>query len=144
MRTRKRDTAEAMPLTTSAKIGQEKDICKVLAYFEYNLASSLDCSKACNVLRNSVTWYISKLEELNLLRFVCKRPDNTTGYMSKHYSADRRLWKRNVPQQLDLFDVPNVGKVMKDLAHAPIRDARSGECNIMALYQKRKEGHNGK
>lgn len=83
MRTRKRDTAEAMPLTTSAKIGQEKDLCKVLTYFRY----------------------------------------------------------KNVPQRLDLFN--NEPCTIGDLSHAPIRDARSGECNIMALYQKRKEGHNG-
>lgn len=38
--------------------------------------------------------------------------------------------------------VPSIGYVLQDLTHAPIKDARSGEYNIMALLQKRKEAQN--
>jgi len=109
MRTRKRNTAEAMPLTTAAKVGKEKGLCKVLAYFRYKVGTSLDAALDLGILRNSITWYIDELEKMNMLQAVCRRADKTTGFMAKHYSADRSLWKRNVPQELDLFDVPNVG-----------------------------------
>lgn len=139
MRTRKRNTAEAMPLTADAKVGQEKDICKILSYFRYKVGTSLDAALDLGILRNSITWYIDELEKMNMLQAVCRRADKTTGFMAKHYSADRSLWKRNVPQELDLFDVPNVGSVMREHADGTAKDARSGECNIVAMYQKRKE-----
>lgn len=142
--------AAATPCATtapdaSAKVGNEKDLCKVFDYFRYKVGTSLDCALDLGILRNSITWYIDELEKLGELQAVCRRLDRTTGFPAKHYSADRSLWKKKEPRELDLFsDVPSAGEVMRDLSHAPIRDRRSGEVNIMALYQQRKEAKNGK
>lgn len=88
-----------------AKIQQEKDICKVLAYFRYKVGTSLDAALSMGVLRNSVTWYIAQLEELGELQAVCVRPDRHTGFRAKHYSADRSKWPQK-PKKLEpcLFD----------------------------------------
>lgn len=138
----KRNTAEAMPLTTAAKIRQEKDLCKVFSYFQYKVGTSLDAAIDLGIFRNSITWYIDELEKLGELQAICRKADRTTGFMAKHYSADRRLWKRKIPQELDLFN--NEPCTIQDIAHAPVIDARSGEVNIMAMYKQRKEAQNGK
>lgn len=107
MRAKKRDTATAiaMPLPTGdvAKVRQEKDLYKVLAYFQYRIGTSLDAAQDLGILRNSITWYIDELEKMDVLQAICRKADKTTGFMAKHYSADRRLWKKSVPQELDLF-----------------------------------------
>jgi predicted transcriptional regulator len=93
---------------TDAKVIENKDICKVIDYFRYKVGTSLDCAKAVHVLRNSVTWYISILEKSKLLQAVSRRRDSTTGYLAKHYTADRRLWKAQTRKELDLFDESEV------------------------------------
>lgn len=79
------------------------DLYRVLDYFRNNVASTLDVVKATGILRNSITWYVSKLEKEGLLKVVCIKHDRTTGYMAKHYSADPSQWKCQVSQQLSLF-----------------------------------------
>lgn len=71
--------AEAAPIIPSAKVHQEKDIAKVLAFFRYKVGTSLDCALHINRLRNSVTWYIKALEEMGLLQAIFKAKDQHTG-----------------------------------------------------------------
>lgn len=79
------------------------DYYKVLEYYCYNVGSTLDAAKATGILRNSITWYVSRLEKEGLLKVVCIKRDRTTGYMAKHYSADPCKWKCQNAQQLSLF-----------------------------------------
>ena len=90
------------PNTDTAKVGNSKDITKVLAYFRYKVATTLDAALDLGMLRNSITWYVRDLEEMGLLQVICKRPDTTTGYKANYYSANPSLWVRK-PQQLSLF-----------------------------------------
>lgn len=96
--------AEAAPIIPSAKVHQEKDIAKVLAFFRYKVGTSLDCALHINRLRNSVTWYIKALEEMGLLQAIFKAKDQHTGYTAKHYSANPAMWKQKpIRRELDLF-----------------------------------------
>lgn len=79
------------------------DLYKVLDYFHHNVGSTLDAAIATGVLRNSITWYVSKLEKEGLLKVVCIKHDRTTGYMAKHYSAAPSRWRCQVVRQLSLF-----------------------------------------
>ena len=104
------DHAEGIEVIDAAKVHTRKDLSKVLDFFRYTPAtgsSSLDAALATGVLRNSVTWYISYLEDEGLLRVVCIKPDRTTHYRSKHYSADPTLWPQvdepAAPQYPTLF-----------------------------------------
>lgn len=91
-------------LNNTAKVTKFKDITKVLDYFRYKVGTTLDVALELSLLRNSVTWYVRELEAMGLLRAIYKRPDATTGYKAKHYSANPNLWGRNTqPQQLSLF-----------------------------------------
>lgn len=94
--------AEAAPIIPSAKIHQEKDICKILAYFRYKTATTPDAMLATGVLRNS---NVRDLERLGELQAVCVKPDKHTKRMAKYYSADRNKWQEK-PQkrELCLFD----------------------------------------
>ena len=85
-----------------AKVGNSKEITKVLAYSRYTVATTLDAALDLGMLRNSITWYVRDLEEMGLLQVICKRPDTTTGYKANYYSANPSLWVRK-PQQLSLF-----------------------------------------
>ena len=97
-------TEEVRGISTTAKVESSKDISKVLDYFRYNVGTSLDCAIATHVLRNSITWYIDMLEKEQLLQAVYKKPDSTTGYKAKYYTADRSLWsKQPTYRQLSLF-----------------------------------------
>lgn len=80
------------------------DYHKVIEFFCHNVGSTLDAARAIGILRNSITWYVSRLEKKGLLQVVCIKRDRTTGYMAKHYSADTRQWKCQVSQQLSLFE----------------------------------------
>ena len=80
------------------------DLNRVLEYYRYKIGSTLDAAKATGILRNSITWYVSRLEKKGLLQVVCIKRDKTTGYMAKHYCADTRQWKCQVSQQLSLFE----------------------------------------
>lgn len=56
------------------------------------------------ILRNCVTWYVRDLEAMNLLQSIFVGRDNTTGFLAKHYSADKTQWKsRKQEIQLSLF-----------------------------------------
>ena len=78
------------------------DLYRVFEYYRYNIGSTLDAAKATGILRNSITWYVSRLEKKGLLQVVCIKRDRTTGYIAKHYSAEPGKWK-NQTQQLPLF-----------------------------------------
>ena len=92
-----RKAAEAAPIIPSAKVHQEKDICKILAY--------LDAMLATGVLRNSITWYVRDLQRLGELQVVCVKPDKHTKRMAKYYSADRNKWpQKPLKRELCLFD----------------------------------------
>lgn len=95
MRIRRRGQAikTTPPTIDTAKIASGKQIDKVLSFFRYNVGTSLDCSRATGVLRNNITWYIADLEEMGMLHAIEKRPDRTTGFPAKHYSADPTIWK---------------------------------------------------
>lgn len=92
-------------INPNAKIQQGKDICKVLDFFRYKTATTLDAMLATGVLRNSITWYVAQLEELGVLQAVCVRPDRHTGFKAKYYSADRTKWPQK-PQQRELCLFP--------------------------------------
>lgn len=91
------------PHNTGTKITKEKDIIKVFEFFRYKVGTSLDCALATGILRNSVTWYISDLEEEGLLQAICRQKDATTGYSANHYTADKSKWVHRGPVQLSLF-----------------------------------------
>ena len=104
MEQKKRATGAA-PVIPTAKVGQEKDICKILAYFRYKTATTLDAMLATGVLRNSITWYVRDLERLGELQSVCTMPDRHTKRMAKYYSADRSKWpQKSQKRELGLFD----------------------------------------
>jgi hypothetical protein len=86
----------------TAKIDKMKDIAKVLLFFSYTLGTTLDCAKSTGILRNCITWYVKDLEHENLLQAVCRRKDSSTGFMAKHYSSDKALWKPKY-HELSLF-----------------------------------------
>lgn len=90
------------PTNNTAKVSGSKDMAKVLSYFRYKVATTLDAAFDLGILRNSITWYVRELEAMGLLQAVCKRPDATTGYKANYYSADPRKWGCK-PQQLSLF-----------------------------------------
>lgn len=98
-------TAEAATAIHScdAKVTEMTDLCKVLEYFRYNVGTTLDAAQATKILRNSITYYVMDLERLNLLQAIYIRPDRTTGYKAKHYSADKTLWPEKAPVELNLF-----------------------------------------
>lgn len=85
------------------KIQKEKDICKVFAFFQYKVGTSLDCAIATGILRNSVTWYVQDLIDEGLLQSIGKQKDATTGYSANHYTANRSKWVQRSPVQLSLF-----------------------------------------
>lgn len=95
--------ANATPTTTNTKITYQKDIDKVWEFFRYTIGTTLDCAIATGVLRNSITYYVADLENLDMLKVVRKAPDSTTGRIAKHYSADPEVWKPTGYVQLDLF-----------------------------------------
>lgn len=91
------------PHNTGTKVAREKDICKVLDYFQYKVGTSLDCALATGILRNSITWYIADLEEEGLWQAIGRAKDATTGYHANHYTADKSKWVHRGQVQLSLF-----------------------------------------
>lgn len=91
-------------LSNAAKVADKKDICKVWRYFSLYVGTTLDAAHATGILRNSITYYVADLERMNMLQAIYKRPDRTTGYMAKYYSADKSKWVA-IPEnkQLSLF-----------------------------------------
>lgn len=87
----------------NTKIGNSKDIEKVLEYFRYTTGTTLDVMLSTGVLRNSVTWYVRELEELGLLQAIARKADSHTGRLAKYYSANPDLWIEKKPRQLSLF-----------------------------------------
>ena len=95
----------AAPIIPTAKVRQEKDLCKIWAYFRYKTATTLDAMLATGILRNSITWYVRDLERLGELQAVCVKPDKHTKRMAKYYSADRSKWpQKQQKRELCLFD----------------------------------------
>ena len=101
-----RKAAEAAPITPTTKVRHKKDICKILAYFRYKTATTLDAMLATGVLRNSITWYVRDLERWGELQVVCVKPDKHTKRMAKYYSADRSKWPHK-PQKRELCLFPD-------------------------------------
>lgn len=83
--------------------GNTKDLAKVLEYFRYTTATTLMCFLATGILRNSVTWYVSFLEEAGMLRVAKKAADPYTGRMAKYYTADESKFPKVQCVQLNLF-----------------------------------------
>ena len=86
-----------------SKISNKKDIEVVYQFFRYTIGTTLDCSLSTGILRNSITYYVRDLEDLNLLRAIYKSFDKHTHRTAKHYSANPDEWA-NIPKtQLSLF-----------------------------------------
>ena len=79
------------------------DLYRVFEYYRYNIGSTLDAAKATGILRNSITWYVSRLEKKGLLQVVCFKRDCTTGYMAKHYRVVYKQQESKSAEQLSLF-----------------------------------------
>lgn len=102
--TEKKKAAEAAPNMSDANLKNLKDFSKLLHYFRYKTATSLDAMFATGILRNSITWYIDEAERLGLLQAVFKAKDSHTGRLAKHYSADPQKWQKSSQnKQLELF-----------------------------------------
>lgn len=97
--------AEATPLSNNtSKVRNPKDLAKVLDYFRYKVGTSLDAMLATGILRNSITWYITQLEDAGLLQAIFIDRDKHTGFKAKHYSADPGKWQKSLKnKQLELF-----------------------------------------
>lgn len=95
-----------------AKVSRIKDITKLLDYFRYKVATTLDAAIDLTMLRNSITWYVKELEDMGLLQAIYKRPDSHTGYLAKYYTANPDLWvQHNKARQLCLFNNEEMGGV---------------------------------
>lgn len=79
------------------------DLHRVLEYFSCNVGTTLDAARATGILRNSITWYVSRLEKKGLLQVVCFKRDCTTGYMAKHYRVVYKQQESKSAEQLSLF-----------------------------------------
>ena len=79
--------------SASAKLGNYKDLTRVLEYFRYTTGTTLDCMFSTGVLRNSVTWYVDDLISMGLLQCIYRMPDLHTGRIANYYSANPKLWK---------------------------------------------------
>ena len=101
-------TKSCRGFSDKAKIGisfqREKDLLRVLDYFRYTIATTLDCALATGILRNSITWYVCDLERLGLLQAIKKDKDKTTGFRAKYYSADQKLWCKPTFTQLNIWE----------------------------------------
>lgn len=94
---------KTLPINFTAKVRYFSDMAKVYEYFVYKVGTTLDCARELGILRNSITYYVSKLMKMGKLRSLCKIKDQTTGYKANHYSADVSLWLNDEPQQLYIF-----------------------------------------
>lgn len=98
-------TQNGAPLSDTAKVQHLTDTERILMYFHDHVGTTLDAAIDTGILRNCITWYVDDLERQGLLQAIYVRPDRTTGYPAKHYSADPKLWKRFPKhKQLSLFD----------------------------------------
>lgn len=68
------------------KFIERKKIETVYDFFSKNIGTTLDCAITTKVLRNSITYYVSYLERIGLLKVAMIAPDSTTGRMAKHYT----------------------------------------------------------
>lgn len=64
MKERVKGSHNDRPNNNTAKVGDSKDITKVLAYFRYKVATTLDAALDLGMLRNSITWYVRDLEAM--------------------------------------------------------------------------------
>ena len=102
MRKKEKATAAANPLPTEAKVRDEKDIDKVFEFFRYTTGTTLDCMLETGILRSSITYYVQDLEEMGLLKAICRKRDKNTNRMAKHYSSDPAKWNDNNNKQYSL------------------------------------------
>ena len=91
---KKRKVAEATPNNTT-KIQNIKDFAKLMHYFRYKTATSLDAMLDTGILRNSITWYIDEAERIGLLQAVFRAKDSHTGRLVKYYSSDPQKWRKS-------------------------------------------------
>ena len=109
-KTRKGSLNDHPNINDGAKVSRIKDITKLLTFFRYKAATTLDAAIELSMLRNSITWYVRDLENMGLLQSIYKRPDEHTGYLAKYYTANPDLWTRNnQPKQLCLFTNEEMG-----------------------------------
>ena len=99
---RKKATEAANHLPTEAKVRDEKDIDKVFEFYRYTTVTTLDCMLETGILRNSITYYVQDLEEMGLLKAICRKRDKNTNRMAKHYSSDPAKWNDNNNKQYSL------------------------------------------
>lgn len=97
--------AEATQLTDNTKVQNPKDFTRLLAFFRYKTATTLEAMFATGILRNSITYYVAEAEQLGLLRAVFKGRDSHTGRLAKHYSSDPAKWNTSKEEyQLSLWE----------------------------------------
>lgn len=99
----KKAAIETAIRNTDAKLHNPSDLWKVLQYFKYKTATTLDCMLETGILRNSITWYVDYAEKEGLIQMVRRAPDRNTGYMAGYYSADPIKWPKRAKKPLNLF-----------------------------------------
>lgn len=91
----KRKAAEAAHVSNNTKVQNPKDFARLMHYFRYKTATSLDAMFDTGILRNSITWYIDGAERMGLLQAVFKAKDSHTRRLAKHYSSDPAKWPKS-------------------------------------------------
>lgn len=99
MEEKKRATEAALQID-SANVHNPADLTKVLNYFRHTVGTTLDCMFDTGILRNSITYYVSRLETAGLLQAIYEAPDRRTHFKAKHYSADPAKWRKVPDKQL--------------------------------------------
>lgn len=103
MKTKKAAIKTAIQSFSGAKLEKNSDLSRVLEFFRYKTATTLDCMFDTGILRNSITWYVDFAEKEGLIQVVKRAPDRHTGYMAGYYSADPMKWPKKAKKQLNLF-----------------------------------------
>lgn len=97
---KKEKATEAALQIDSANVHNPADLTKVLNYFRQTVGTTLDCMFDTGILRNSITYYVSRLETAGLLQAIYEAPDRRTHFKAKHYSADPAKWRKAPDKQL--------------------------------------------
>ena len=101
---KKEKAAEAAQKVDVANVQAQKDFAKLIEYFRYKTATTLDAMFDTGILRNSITWYVADAEKLGVLQAVKKGRDKRTGRMAKYYSSNPIFWKnKKEKSQLSFF-----------------------------------------
>lgn len=99
MKKKEKATETALQID-SANVHNPADLTKVLNYFRQTVGTTLDCMFDTGILRNSITYYVSRLETAGLLHAIYEAPDRRTHFKAKHYSADPAKWRKVPDKQL--------------------------------------------